>query len=88
MADDEARFSVTIRHLGGARRTYVATVTQTCVLVYPSMDTPHAFNLETGRSRTLREWTVDPESLRRANAYNAIKYRTKGRARYVTGGAS
>lgn len=76
---------MTIVHAGGSRKSYVATVTQSCVFVYPPMDTPHAFGLESGKSRTLREWSVDPESLRKARAWSAIKYRVPGRARYVTG---
>lgn len=83
--EQEAAFKVTIVHAGGSRKSYVATVTQSCVFVYPPMDTPHAFGLESGKSRTLREWSVDPESLRRARAWSAIKYRVPGRARYVTG---
>ena len=77
------RFKVTIVHDGGTRKHYVATVTQSCVLVYPPMDVPHAFNLESGKSRTLTSWRLDPESQRRASAYSAIKFRTKGRAKYV-----
>lgn len=83
MAED-ATFKLTIVHAGGARRTYPATVTQSFVMVYPPMDTPHCFGLESGKCRTLRDWTADPESLRRARAWSAIKYRVPGRARYVT----
>ncbi len=83
MAED-ATFKVTIVHAGGARKTYTATVTPTFVMVHPPMDTPHCFSLESGKSRTLKEWTVDAESLRKAAAWSAIKYRVPGRARYVT----
>lgn len=85
MAEEkDAKFRVTIVHLGGTRKQYEATVTQTQVLVYPPMDTPHAFGIESGKSRTLRQWRLDADSQRKAAAYSAIKYRTKGRARYVT----
>ena len=80
----EGTFKVTIVHAGGARKSYAATVTQSLVFVHPPMDTPHAFGLESGKSRTLREWSLDPESLRVAKAWSAIKYRVPGRARYVT----
>lgn len=86
--EQEAAFKVTIVHAGGARKSYVATVTQSLVFVYPPMDTPHAFALASGKSRTLREWSVEPESLRRAKAWSAIKYRVPGRARYVTAGGT
>lgn len=82
MADE---FKVTIVHVGGTRKHYAATVTQTCVFVHPPMDVPHGFNIESGKCRTLRDWRLDPESQRKAQAYSAIKYRTKGRARYVSG---
>lgn len=83
--EQEAAFKVTIVHVGGVQKSYVATVTPSYVLVHPPMDTPHAFGLESGKCRTLREWSVERESLRRARAWSAIKYRVPGRARYVTG---
>lgn len=83
MAED-GTFKVTIVHVGGMRRSYAATVTPSFVLIHPPMDTPHVFGLESGKSRTLKEWTVDSESLRVARAWSAIKYRVQGRARYVT----
>ena len=62
--------TVTIRHVGGTRKSYRAKVTQTHLFIYPPLDEPRAFKLSSGaaRERLLRDWRVEDDSLAQANA--------------------